>query len=313
MEDPKLLKGGALFKTPEQKAANAAAAANLRTRKLVNRSVVDLDKERITVKEAINKNKSLHEKFENSGYKQEIDYIGEPGSYKPLVNTDNGESDKSPSYLTKRNNKLTAQLAYNKYMTKVGIINGENIWYNNDKRLKEIEEKIKGLIPSRTFPNGLPSEDSASEPAPPASAPEPSTNIPNKVSQTVVSQNNSTATILAELQKQAIQLASIEKRLESKENGASKIAEIVEAVKGAVTSQMPGTASSDGKNIGKAVIIASNRDVAEAAKKAAEAAGVAVTKALNATVAANAKEQKGGRRTRKAKSRKSRKSRSTRR
>jgi len=145
--------------------------------------------------------------------------------------------------------------------------------------------------------------------APPPSAPVyqalTSSNIPNK--------GNSTATILAELQKQAIQLASIEKRLAGNKM-TDKISDIAAAVKEAVQSSMPGTgsASSDGKNIGKAIIIASNPDVAQAAKKAAEAAGVAVTKVLNATVAANAKEQKGGRRTRKAKAKK-RKTRSTKR
>jgi hypothetical protein len=311
MSDPKLLKGGALFRTPEQKAANAAAAANSRTKKLVNRSLVDLNKERTTVKEAINKNKSLHEKF--AAYKPEIDYTGEPGSYKPLVNIDNGESDKNPSFLTKRDDKLTQQLEYNKYMTKVGIINGENIWYNNDKRLKEIEEKINELIPSRTSPNGLPSEEPA--PAPSAPAPSaPSVNIPTKVNQTVLPQSNSTATILAELQKQAIQLASIEKRLAGNKM-TDKISDIAAAVKEAVQSSMPGTASgsSDGKNIGKAVTIASNPDVAKAAKKAAEAAREVVTEVLNAAANANANPKKGGaRRTRKAKA-KAKKPRSTRR
>jgi hypothetical protein len=310
MSDPKLLKGGALFRTPEQKAANAAAAANSRTKKLVNRSLVDLNKERTTVKEAINKNKSLHEKF--AAYKEGIDYTGEPGSYKPLVA--DGESDKDPSFFTKRDVKLTQQLEYNKYMTKVGIINGENIWYNNDKRLKEIEEKINELVPSRTYPNGLPSEEPApapSAPAPSAPAPSaPSVNIPTKVNQTVLPQSNSTATILAELQKQAIQLASIEKRLAGNKM-TDKISDIAAAVKEAVQSSMPGTASgsSDGKNIGKAVTIASNPDVAKAAKKAAEAAREVVTEVLNAAANANANAnpKKGGaRRTRKAKARKSR-------
>ena len=310
MSDPKLLKGGALFRTPEQKAANAAAAANSRTKKLVNRSLVDLNKERTTVKEAINKNKSLHEKF--AAYKEGIDYTGEPGSYKPLVA--DGESDKDPSFFTKRNVKLTQQLEYNKYMTKVGIINGENIWYNNDKRLKEIEEKINELVPSRTYTNGLPSE----EPAPAPSAPASSMNIPTKVQPLVsASQSNSTATILAELQKQAIQLASIEKRLAGNKM-TDKISDIAAAVKEAVQSSMPGTVSgsSDGKNIGKAVTIASNPDVAKAAKKAAEAAREVVTEVLNAAANANANAnpKKGGaRRTRKARNSRSRSTRSRRR
>ena len=313
MSDPKLLKGGALFRTPEQKAANAAAAANSRTKKLVNRSLVDLNKERTTVKEAINKNKSLHEKF--AAYKEGIDYTGEPGSYKPLVA--DGESDKDPSFFTKRDVKLTQQLEYNKYMTKVGIINGENIWYNNDKRLKEIEEKINELVPSRTYPNGLPSEEPA--PAPSAPAPSaPSVNIPTKVQPLVsASQSNSTATILAELQKQAIQLASIEKRLAGNKM-TDKISDIAAAVKEAVQSSMPGTVSgsSDGKNIGKAVTIASNPDVAKAAKKAAEAAREVVTEVLNAAANANANAnpKKGGaRRTRKARNSRSRSTRSRRR
>ena len=313
MSDPKLLKGGALFRTPEQKTANAAAAANSRTKKLVNRSLVDLNKERTTVKEAINKNKSLHEKF--AAYKEGIDYTGEPGSYKPLVA--DGESDKDPSFFTKRNVKLTQQLEYNKYMTKVGIINGENIWYNNDKRLKEIEEKINELVPSRTYPNGLPSEEPA--PAPSAPAPSaPSVNIPTKVQPLVsASQSNSTATILAELQKQAIQLASIEKRLAGNKM-TDKISDIAAAVKEAVQSSMPGTVSgsSDGKNIGKAVTIASNPDVAKAAKKAAEAAREVVTEVLNAAANANANAnpKKGGaRRTRKARNSRSRSTRSRRR
>lgn len=311
MSDPlnKPLKGGALFKTPEQRAANAAAAANSRTKKLVDRSLVDLNKERTTVKEAINKNKSLHEKF--AAYKPEIDYTGEPGSYKPLVNIDNGESDKNPSFFGKKDDKLTRQLSYNKYMTKVGIINGENIWYNNDKRLKEIEEKINELIPSRTSPNGLPSEEPA--PAPSAPAPSaPSVNIPTKVQPLVpASQSNSTATILAELQKQAIQLASIEKRLAGNKM-TDKISDIAAAVKEAVQSSMPatGSGSSDGKNIGKAVTIASNPDVAKAAKKAAEAAREVVTEVLNAAAKANANpNQGGGRRTRKARKSRSRSSR----
>jgi hypothetical protein len=135
-------------------------------------------------------------------------------------------------------------------------------------------------------------------PAPPPSAPvyqaPTSSNIPNK--------GNSTATILAELQKQAIQLASIEKRLAG-DKMTDKISDIAAAVKEAVESSMPGTssASSDKNNMGKAVTIASNEKVAKAA---AEAAKKAIEGVLNS--AENANPQKGGRRTRKAKSRKSR-------
>lgn len=302
MSDPKLLKGGALFRTPEQKAANAAAAANSRTKKLVNRSLVDLNKERTTVKEAINKNKSLHEKF--AAYKQGIDYTGEPGSYDPLVNTANGESDKSPSYLTEREEKLTQQLSYNKYMTKVRIITGENIWYNNNKRLEEIEEKINELIPSRTSSNGLPSEEPPPAPSAPYEAPAPSApaNIPNK------GQGNNSTAILARLDQR---LASIEKRLEGNGVGG-KIAEIAAAVKTAVESSMPGTPSGAKSNTNKAVALASNATVAKAA---AEAAKKAVEGVLNAAVnakPANAK-QEGGRRTRKARKSRSRSTRSRRR
>lgn len=199
------------------------------------------------------------------------------------------------------------------------------------KALPAAKEKLDRARRTLEFTNGkvskannanTPSPSAPSAPAPSAPAPyAPSVNIPPKVTQTVLPQSNSTATILVELQKQSIRLANIEEKLAGNKM-TDKISEIAAAVKEAVQSSMPGTSSgpSDGKKIRNAVTIASNPDVANAAKKAAEAAREVVTEILNAKANAKAKpanpnpnpkanvnyEQVGGRRTRKAKARKTR-------